>query len=63
MKINPATFSLESDYRDLLRRIAATNRRTMTEELRIMIDKRSVELDMKPIREPAKDSAPTADRT
>lgn len=36
--VNRASFSLEPEYRDMLRRIAYEERRTQTEILRMLID-------------------------
>lgn len=44
-----ATYSLEQDYQDLLRLIATKTRRSMTDELRIMLDARAAALGIKPI--------------
>lgn len=48
-KVNRVSFSLENDYRALLQRIAQMSRRSMTDELRIMIDRRAIELGLDPI--------------
>ena len=49
MKVKRVSFSLENEYRDLLQVIADLGRRSMTDESRMMIDRRAVELGLKPI--------------
>ena len=46
---NRASYSLEPEYERLLKEIAFRGRRNATQELRLMIDRRAVELGMKPI--------------
>ena len=48
--VNRASFSLEESYIKLLKDIATTTRRSMTAELRIMIDARAVALGLQPVR-------------
>lgn len=48
-KVNRVSFSLEDEYQSLLARIAESGRRSMTEELRVMIDRRASELGMTPV--------------
>lgn len=48
-KVNRVSFSLEEDYQALMSAIAARGRRSMTDELRVMIDRRAHELGMTPI--------------
>lgn len=47
--VKRASFSLEDEYKDLLAKIAEVGRRSMTDEIRIMIDKRAEELGLKPV--------------
>lgn len=47
--VKRASFSLEDEYKELLFQIAELGRRSMTDEIRIMIDKRAQELGLKPI--------------
>ncbi len=47
--VKRASFSLEDEYKDLLAQIADKGRRSMTDEIRIMIDKRAEELGLKPV--------------
>ena len=44
------SYSLESEYQELLKKIAEQNRRTMTEEVRIMIDHRALAMGLEPVR-------------
>jgi hypothetical protein len=56
-----ASFSLEDEYTELFRQIAKKTRRSMTDELRMMIDARAVALGLKPVNEvDPKSSALTA---
>lgn len=48
-KVNRVSFSLENEYQDLLSQIASSGRRSMTDELRIMIDRRATELGLNPV--------------
>jgi hypothetical protein len=48
-KVKRASFSLEEKYQELLAEIASIGRRSMTDEIRMMIDKRAVELGLSPI--------------
>ena len=45
-----ASYSLEDEYQELFREIATTTRRTMTEELRLMLDARAVALGIRPVK-------------
>jgi hypothetical protein len=47
--VKRVSFSLEDEYRDLLAQIADIGRRSMTDEIRIMIDRRAEELGLKPV--------------
>lgn len=44
-----ASFSLEDEYIDLLQKIAAKTRRSMTDEVRLMIDLRAAQVGLTPI--------------
>lgn len=48
-KVNRVSFSLEGEYQSLLSAIAERGRRSMTDELRVMIDRRAHELGMTPV--------------
>ena len=48
-KVSRASFSLEEEYRDLLQEIATMERRSMTDEMRLMIDRKAEELGLKPV--------------
>jgi len=48
-KVNRVSFSLEEEYQSLLAQIATRGRRSMTDELRVMIDRRATELGMAPV--------------
>jgi hypothetical protein len=48
-KPHRASYSLEAAYRNLLGNIARKTRRSMTDELRIMIDQRAVQVGLEPI--------------
>ena len=48
-KVNRASFSLEDEYQELFRQITQKTRRSMTDELRIMIDARAMALGMSPV--------------
>lgn len=48
-KVNRASFSLEDEYQELFRQITVKTRRSMTDELRMMIDARAMALGMTPI--------------
>ena len=50
-KVNRVSFSLEEEYQSLLAQIATRGRRSMTDELRVMIDRRASELGMTPVVE------------
>ena len=43
------SYSLEKEYQELFREIAAKTRRNMTDELRMMIDARAMTLGLEPI--------------
>lgn len=48
-RISRMTYSLEPDYQDLFRRITAKTRRSLTDELRLMLDARAEALGIEPI--------------
>ncbi len=48
--VKRASFSLEDEYQEKLRQIAELNRRSLTQELRVMIDRRAMELGLEPVR-------------
>lgn len=48
-KVNRASFSLEPEYQELLRKIAQTMRSNQTVELRRMIDERAAAIGLTPI--------------
>ena len=48
-KVNRVSFSLEGEYQVLLASIANKGRRSMTDELRVMIDRRATELGLNPV--------------
>lgn len=48
-RISRMTYSLEPDYQDLFRRITAKTRRSLTDELRLMLDARAETLGIEPI--------------
>ncbi len=50
-KIKRASFSLENEYQELFRQIATKTRRSMTDELRMMIDARAMAVGLKPLNE------------
>ena len=50
-KIKRASFSLEDEYHDLFRQIAKKTRRSMTDELRMMIDARAMAVGLDPLNE------------
>jgi hypothetical protein len=50
-KVKRASFSLEDEYHDLFRQIAKKTRRSMTDELRMMIDARAMSVGLKPLNE------------
>lgn len=60
-KIKRVSFSLEPEYQQLLRQIAQRTRRTMTEEMRLMIDARALQLGLRPVQSPAADDSIDAD--
>lgn len=47
--VKRASFSLEEEYQELFRDISAKTRRSMTDELRMMIDARAQALGLKPV--------------
>jgi hypothetical protein len=49
-EIKRSSYSLEDEYVELFRTIAATTRRTMTEELRLMLDARAMALGLTPVQ-------------
>jgi len=44
-----SSYSLEPEYQELFRRIAAKTRRSMTDELRVMLDARAETLGIEPV--------------
>ena len=50
--VNRASFSLEQEYIDLLKRITDETRRSQTEELRCMIDNAAKGLGLEPVQRP-----------
>lgn len=48
-KVSRVSFSLEEEYRDLLQQIATLERRSMTDEMRLLIDRRAEELGLTPV--------------
>lgn len=59
-KVPRASFSLEEEYQELFRAITEKTRRSMTDELRMMLDARAEALGMEPIsRVDPKYSGPT----
>lgn len=48
-RVSRVSFSLEEEYRDLLQEIATMERRSMTDEMRLLIDRRAEELGLKPV--------------
>ncbi len=48
-KVSRVSFSLEEEYRDLLQQIATMERRSMTDEMRLLIDRKAEELGLKPV--------------
>lgn len=44
------SYSLEENYQELFKRIADMNRRSMTDELRLMIDARAMVMGIEPIK-------------
>ncbi|MDI9549780.1 MAG: hypothetical protein QM346_19475 [Chloroflexota bacterium] len=50
-KIKRASFSLEEEYQELFKQIAKRTRRSMTDELRIMLDARAMTLGLTPVQE------------
>lgn len=48
-RVNRVSFSLEEEYRDLLQRIATIERRSMTDVMRLLIDRRAEELGLEPV--------------
>jgi len=49
--VKRASFSLEDEYQETLKKIAAKTRRTMTEELRLMINFRAQSLGIAPVEQ------------
>lgn len=45
-----ASYSLEDEYVELLREIAWRGRRSMTDELRMLIDARAMAMGMEPVK-------------
>ncbi len=50
MATKRASFSLEEEYQQLFRKIVQLTRRSMTDELRIMLDARAAALGLKPVQ-------------
>lgn len=50
-RVDRFTFSLGQDYRELLDSIASVERRSFTDILRLMIDRRAKELGLTPVQE------------
>ena len=50
MRVKRASFSLEEDYQELFRTISEITRRSMTDELRIMLDARATTLGLEPVK-------------
>lgn len=50
-RIKRASYSLEDEYQELFREITKRTRRSMTDELRMMIDARAMALGLAPITE------------
>lgn len=50
-KIKRASYSLEEEYQELFREITKRTRRSLTDELRMMIDARAKVLGLTPINE------------
>lgn len=50
-RVKRASFSLEPEYHDLFREIAKRTKRSMTDELRMMIDTRALDLGLTPLGE------------
>ena len=48
-RVSRVSFSLEEEYRDLLQQIATIERRSMTDEMRLLIDRRAEELGVTPV--------------
>ena len=48
-KVFRTSYSLEPEYQELFRRITAKTRRSMTDELRMMLDARAEMLGIEPI--------------
>lgn len=48
-KINRVSFSLEDQYQELFKKITRVTRRSMTHELRVMLDERAIKLGFEPV--------------
>lgn len=48
-RVSRASFSLEDEYQELFRAITEKTRRSMTDELRMMIDARAEAIGLEPI--------------
>lgn len=55
-KVSRVSFSLEEEYRDLLQQIATLERRSMTDEMRLLIDRRAEELGLTPVAPTRRDA-------
>lgn len=63
-KIKRASYSLEDEYQELFKQITKRTRRSLTDELRMMIDARAQALGLTPINEvDPKYSGPMLERT
>jgi ribonucleotide reductase beta subunit family protein with ferritin-like domain len=49
MEETKMSFRFEEQYKQLLEEIAKLDRRTMTDEIKLLIDKRAVELGLEPV--------------
>lgn len=59
-KVPRVSYSLEKEYHELFKAVAAKTRRSMTDELRMMIDARAMVLGLEPLNEvDPKSFAPT----
>ena len=48
-KIKRVSYSLEDEYQELFRKITSRTRRSMTDELRVMLDARAAALGLEPV--------------
>ena len=56
-KTSRASFSLQDEYIELLRELAWRDRKTMTDELRSMINEKAIQKGLDPIQESAQPEA------